>query len=47
MMMSIKDLFAKNPKRAYVVKCKNCESSVLGQDKVQTSSNAQTVKPSH
>ena len=28
--MSIKDLFAKNPKRAYVVKCKNCEHQFWG-----------------
>ena len=26
----IKDLFAKNPKRAYVVKCKNCELQFWG-----------------
>ena len=29
----IKDLFAKNPKRAYVVKCKNCEHQFWGKTK--------------
>ena len=30
MWRRIKDLFAKNPKRAHVVKCKNCEHQFWG-----------------
>ena len=34
---SIKDLFAKNPKRAYVVKCKKCEHQFWGKTKIRYS----------
>jgi len=35
----IKDLFAKNPKMAYVVKCKNCEHQFWGKTKFRYPKN--------